>query len=69
MAYTEAGKRAAMRYKAENRDLIRFEVRKGEKDVLKEAAANANKSMAQYIIEAINDKAGKQLLTPAGKGA
>ena len=67
MAHTEAGKRAAMRYKAENRDLIRFEVRKGEKDVLKEAATEANKSMAQYRIEAINDKAGKQLLTPSTK--
>lgn len=67
MAYTEAGKRAAMRYKAENRDLIRFEVRKGEKDILKAAATEANKSMAQYIIEAINDHAGKQLLTPSTK--
>ena len=66
MAYTEAGYRAAQKYIKENLEEVRFRVKKGEKQRVK-AEAEAERqgvSMAKYIIQAINDKAGKQLLTP-----
>ncbi|MBQ7007475.1 MAG: DUF1778 domain-containing protein [Oscillospiraceae bacterium] len=41
--------------------------KKGEKAMLKEAAASSGQSMAQYLIQAVNERAGKQLLTPSDK--
>lgn len=67
MAYTEAQKRATMKYLAENLDDVRFRVKKGEKDKIKAEAEKHGLSMAQFITEAINEKAGKQIITPSGK--
>lgn len=65
MAYTEAQKRATMRYLKENLEEIRFRVKKGDKAALQEEARTQGQSMAQYIIGAVNDKAGRQVLTPS----
>ena len=65
MAYSDAQKRATQKYIKENLEEIRFRVKKGEKALLQEAAKEAGQSMAQYVIQAINDRANRQLLTPA----
>lgn len=65
MAYTKAQNRATQKYIKENLEEVRFRVRKGEKTILQNAAKEAGQSMAQYVIQAINDRAGFQLLTPS----
>lgn len=67
MAYSEAAKKASMKYIAENLEEVRFRVRKGERDVLKAEAAAQGLSVTQYVVQAINEKAGKQLLTPSAQ--
>ena len=63
--YNKAQGKATQRYIAKNLEQVRFYVRKGEKDLLKEEAARAGQSLAQYVIQAVNDRAGRQLLTPS----
>lgn len=65
MAYSEAQNRATQKYIKENLEEVRFRVKKGEKVILQKAAKQAKQSMAQYIIQAINEHAGMQLLSPA----
>ena len=65
MAYTDAQNRATQKYIKENLEEVRFRVKKGEKAVLQNAAKEAGQSMAQYVIQAINERAGVQLLTPS----
>lgn len=65
MAYTEAQNRATQKYIKENLEEVRFRVKKGERAELKEEAEQQGQSMAQYIIQAVNDRAGRQVLTPA----
>lgn len=54
--YTEAQKRASMKYLAEKTDDIRIRTAKGTKDRWKAAADAAGISMTQYIIEAVEAK-------------
>jgi len=65
MAYTEAQNRATQKYIKENLEEVRFRVKKGERAVLQNAAKEAGQSMAQYVIQAVNERAGFQLLTPS----
>ena len=65
MAYTEAQNRATQKYIKENLEEVRFRVKKGERAVLQNAAKEAGQSMAQYVIQAINERTGFQLLTPS----
>lgn len=65
--YNEARNRASQKYNSANLEQVNFRVKKGEKAILQEAAAEEGKSMAQYIIQAINEYARKQLLTPSEK--
>ena len=65
MAYTDAQNRATQKYIRENLEEVRFRVKKGEKAVLQNAAKQAGQSMAQYIIQAVNERAGEQLLSPS----
>ena len=65
MAYSEAQNRATQKYIKENLEEVRFRVKKGEKLALQNAAKQAKMSMAQYIIQAINEYAAMQLLSPA----
>lgn len=66
MAYSEAQKRAAMKYMSTNLEEVRFRVKKGERAMLQEEAKSNGQSMSQYLIQAVNDRAGRQILTPAG---
>ena len=64
MAYNERQKENTIRYIDENLDTIRFRVRRGEKAALEEEAGRAGYSAySRYIIDAINEKAGRALLT------
>ena len=65
MAYTDAQNKATQKYIKENLEEVCFRVKKGEKAILQDAAKAAGQSMAQYVIQAINERAGKQLLTPS----
>ena len=63
--YNPAHNKATQKYHQKHFDQVRFYVRKGEKDLLKEEAQRAGLSLAQYAIKAINEYAGRQLLTPS----
>ena len=65
MAYSDAQNKATQKYIKENLEEVRFRVRKGEKAILQQAAKEAGQSMAQYVIQAINERAGQQLLKPS----
>ena len=65
MAYTDAQNRATQKYIKENLEEVRFRVKKGEKALLQNAAKEAGQSMAQYLIQSVNERAGTQLLTPS----
>lgn len=65
MAYNEAQKKATMKYQKEKLEQIAIRVPKGDRAALKEEAEQQGQSMAQYIIQAVNDRAGHQVLTPA----
>lgn len=66
MAYSEAQKRAAMKYMSANLEEVRFRVKKGERSALQEEAKASGLSMSQYLIHAVNEKAGRKVLTPSG---
>lgn len=63
--YNQARNRATQKYIKENLEEVRFRVKKGERAELKEEAERQGQSMAQYIIQAVNDRAGRQVLTPS----
>lgn len=64
MAYNAKQKETTIRYIDENLDTIRFRVRRGEKALLEdEARASGYSAYSRYIIDAINEKAGRALLT------
>ena len=65
--YSKAQNEATKKYIAANLEEVRFWVKKGEKDLLKKEAARNGQSMAQYLIQAVNERAGGQLLTPSEK--
>lgn len=67
VAYSEASKNATLKYLAANLEEVRFRVRKGERDVLKTEAAACGLSLTQYVVQAINEKAGRQILTPSNQ--
>ena len=56
--YTEAQKRASIKYLKENTDDIRIRVPKGTKEVWKATATKSGKSLNQYIIDCV-EKAGE----------
>lgn len=51
--YTEAQKRAAIKYLSEKTDDVRVRVPKGTKERWKEAAAAEDKSLQKFIIDAV----------------
>lgn len=64
MAYNEKAKQSTMKYIAENLEEIRFRVKQGERAALiEEAQAAGYSAYSRYIIDAINAKAGRPLLT------
>lgn len=65
--YNQARNKASQKYNAEKLEQVNFRVRKGEKAILQQAANDEGRSMTQYIVQAINEHAGRQLLTPSEK--
>ena len=65
MPYTEAQKRASAKYHKAHLEQISIRVLRGEKELLRSEAAAQGMSMTQYLIKAVNDQAGRQLLTPS----
>lgn len=64
MAYSQAQNKATQKYIKENLEEVRFRVKKGERAAIKQEADTNRQSMAQYIIQAVNERAGRQILTP-----
>lgn len=54
--YTEAQKKASIKYLAEKTDDIRIRTPKGMKDRWKEAAAISGVSMQQFIIDSVESR-------------
>ena len=63
--YNEARNKASQKYAKEHMEQIAIRVRKGDRAFLKEEAERCGQSMAQYIIQAVNEKAGRRVLTPS----
>lgn len=65
MPYTEAQARAADKYQREKMEQIPLRIMKGEREKLEAAREKAGySSMRSFIIDAINEKAGEEILTP-----
>jgi len=56
--YTEAQKRASIKYLKESTDDIRIRTKKGTKDRWKEAAEKQGKSLSQFIIDCVEQGIG-----------
>lgn len=56
MPYTEAQKKASIKYMNEKTDDIRLRVPKGLKEKYKKAADDRGKSMTQFIIECVENE-------------
>lgn len=67
MAYTQAQNRATQKYIKENLEEVRFRVKKGERALVKQLADEAGQSLTQYLIQAINQRAGRQVVTPTSQ--
>lgn len=63
--YSPAQNKATQNFLKENREQVRFWVHKGELQELQTEANRNDQSMAAYVIQAVNEKAGRQILTPA----
>lgn len=61
--YTPAQKRAQEKYHREKLSQVRFWVKKEEKIAIQQAAEAQGMSMKRFIAQAINDMAGKQLIS------
>lgn len=59
MAYSEAQKRATMKWDKKNYDRVYLTVPKGMKQEIEEVAKAQGMSMRAYILEAINEKMGR----------
>ena len=66
--YTQAQKRAVQKYIAATLEEVRFRVKKGEGGLLRMCAAARGQSVRRYLIEAVNMREGKQILTPPKSG-
>lgn len=55
MAYTEAGKRAVMKYHKEHLDQIAIRVPKGKREEYKKKAEAHGKPLARYIVDLIEN--------------
>ena len=60
MAYSEAQKKASIKYMSEKTDDIRLRVKKGLKAKYKEEAEKRGQSMTQFIIECVEKEINNQ---------
>lgn len=61
--YTDAQNKATQRYKQANTENLTVTIRKGGKQALREAADAAGQSMAEYVCDAVNEKAGCKIIS------
>lgn len=61
--YTKEQGKATMRYKEKNLEEVRISIRRGGKQALREAADAAGLSMAEYVCDAVNAKAGRKIIS------
>lgn len=59
--YTDAQKKASIKYISEKTDDIRIRTLKGTKEKWKQAAEERNLSLTQFVIDAVNEKLAKPL--------
>lgn len=64
MPYSEAQNKATQKYIKANLEEVRFWVKKGERALVKAEAERAGQSVTQYLIQAVNERAGRTLLSP-----
>lgn len=60
MAYSEAQKRATLKYRAENIARITLDLKPDERDAIKAAAAAAGKSVKTYIVDLVRADTAKR---------
>ena len=58
--YTDAQKKASMKYMKEKTDSIQIRATKGTKDKWRKAAEENGKSMNQFIIESVEERINKK---------
>ncbi len=58
--YTDAQKKASMKYLKEKTDSIQIRTQKGTKERWKEAAAACKKSLNQFIVDAVEGEMKKE---------
>lgn len=61
--YNESRNKAAQRYAKEHMEQIGLRVVKGDRERLQAVAEGAGLSVRKYIITAVNEKAGREVLT------
>ena len=61
--YTEAQNRATQKYKQANTENLTITIRKGGKQELRAAADAAGVSIAQFVCDAVNEKAGRKIIS------
>ena len=61
--YTEAQNKATQKYKQANTENLTITIRKGGKQALREAVDAAGLSMAEYVCNAVNEKAGRKIIS------
>lgn len=61
--YNESRNKAAQRYAKEHMEQIGLRVVKGDRERLQAVAIEAGCSVRKYIICAVNEKAGREVLT------
>ena len=61
--YTEAQNKATQKYKQANTENLTITIRKGGKQSLREVAEAAGQSMAEYVCDAVNEKAGRKVIS------
>ena len=54
--YSEAQRRASLRYKQGKIDQLNIIAPKGDKDRIKQAAADAGQSLSQYVLQAVYER-------------
>jgi len=62
--YSEAQRRASLKYKRTKVDNIQITAPKGERDKIKRAASSAGQSLSQYILQAVHERMDRDNNTP-----
>lgn len=58
--YSEAQRRASLKYKRTKVDNIQVVAPKGEREIIKKAASDAGQSLSQYILQAVHERMDRE---------